>query len=158
MVRDAAHSSMFRTSDFIGLLIVVCGGLVEYAFLWEWSLPLPPWIRIAAGVAVGCPGIALIAAGRAALGKADQPSEPGRPTTRIVRSGVFRHTRNPTYLGLVALLLGIGIAANYIAWILGSVLAVLAMHYLLVIPEEEYLMARFPDEFRHYATSVRRWV
>ncbi len=158
MAQDVAHSSIFRTSDFIVLLALVCGAVIEYVLFWDWSLPLSTPRRVFVGAIVARMGVALIFASRIALREANQPSKPGKPATQIVTSGVFRYTRNPTYLGLGILMLGIGVAANYIAWIALSILAVVAMHYVLVIREEEYLVSEFPNEYLCYKSRVRRWI
>ena len=158
MAQDAAHSSIFRTSDFIVLVAFAGGTLIEFVFFSEWSLPLSTPLRILFGVAIASMGVTLIVSSRLALREANQPSKPGQPTTQMVTSGVFRYTRNPTYLGLGILILGTGVAVNFIAWIALSVLVILAMHYLLVIPEEEYLADKFPHEYSDYKSKVRRWL
>ena len=158
MTRDAAHYSIFRTSDFIVLLALAIGTLAELLFLSDRSLPLSTAGRLAVGIPLAAAGVGFIVAARAALGRAKQPSGPGLPTTRIVTSGIFRYTRNPTYLGLGILMLGAGIAMNFIAWIALSAAVVVAMHYLLVLPEERYLAERFPDEFADYKSKARRWI
>lgn len=158
MAQDAAHSSIFWTSDFIVLFALVSGAVIEYVLFWDWSLPLSTSPRVVVGVIVASMGVALVLASRVALREANQPSEPGKSTTQIVTSGVFCYTRNPTYLGLGILMLGIGVAANYIAWIALSILAVVAMHYMLVIREEEYLVEKFPNEYLCYKSRVRRWI
>jgi protein-S-isoprenylcysteine O-methyltransferase Ste14 len=61
-------------------------------------------------------------------------------------------------LGVALLIFGLGVAFNFVAWVFASALAVIAMHYLLVMPEERYLLARFPVEYGEYMRSVRRWI
>ncbi len=157
-LEDSAHQSLLQTSEFIAVVVLAAGAAIEYFFGGGWSLPLSPPLRVAIGLGVAGTGLVLIAASKAALGKASQPSEPGRPTTEIVTSGIYRHSRNPTYLGLSLVLLGVGIATNMAAWIVGSFIALLSMHIFLVRPEERYLADRFPEGFRAYRSRVRRWI
>lgn len=158
MTIDSAHSSMYRTSDFILLIILLSGGLIEYLFIWELSLQVAVYIRIIIGIAIITLGIFLIGKSNSTLKKERQPSEPGKATTQIIQSGIYSKTRNPTYLGCSILLLGLGIVFNFFAWIVGAFLSLILMHFLLVIPEEKYLTSKFPQEFDSYKKKVRRWI
>jgi len=62
------------------------------------------------------------------------------------------------YLGAPFLLAGIALVVG-LPWSLMLLLPSLAAcHYLLVKPEERYLAARFPYEYRRYAATVHRWL
>ncbi|MGW9686352.1 methyltransferase family protein [Flagellimonas sp. 2504JD1-5] len=158
MTQDYAHKSILRTSDFILTIIIVIGGLVEYFFIWHWSLPIPEYLRIILGTVLLLFGISLIAKSKSELDKAEQPSEPGKPTTQIIQTGIYALTRNPTYFGCAILLLGLGITFNFFTWAIGSLFALILMHMLLVLPEEKYLTSKFPKEFSEYRKKVRRWI
>ncbi|MDN5204506.1 methyltransferase [Fulvivirgaceae bacterium BMA10] len=158
MKKDAAHNSIYQTSDFILIAIFIVGALIEYGFLWHWSLPIAIWIRLMLGIIFLIIGIYFIMAGKSALDKEKQPSEPGKPTTHIVQSGIYKVTRNPTYLGCCLLLLGSGVTFNFIAWMAGSFICFLLMHHFLVLPEEKYLMSKFPEAFSSYVSKVKRWL
>jgi protein-S-isoprenylcysteine O-methyltransferase Ste14 len=81
-----------------------------------------------------------------------------KETTALVASGVFRFTRNPIYLSMVLLVIGVGLALNS-PWSLllavptGSVLCLTAIK-----PEERYLEAKFGDAYRAYRRAVPRWL
>ncbi|WP_420601857.1 methyltransferase family protein [Flagellimonas sp.] len=158
MKEDYAHKSILHTSDFILTIVIVVGGLVEYFLLWHWSMPIPEYLRIILGITLLLFSISLIAKSKSELNKAKQPSEPGKPTTQIIQSGIYAQTRNPTYLGCAILLLGLGITFNFYSWVVGSLFALVLMHVLLVLPEEKYLSAKFPKEFSEYKKKVRRWI
>ncbi|MFQ5932526.1 MAG: methyltransferase family protein [Nitrospiraceae bacterium] len=85
-------------------------------------------------------------------------ANPGhQPTTKIVRSGPYRFSRNPIYLAGLILQLGIALWFNSL-WVAGSLAVPPALMWLVVIPREErYLEARFPSEYAAYRASVRRW-
>lgn len=82
---------------------------------------------------------------------------PGRSATALVQSGVFSRTRNPMYLSLALVILGLAIGtAN--PWM--AVMAPLFMIYLqerVVRREEAYLGARFGEAYAAYRKRVRRW-
>ena len=90
--------------------------------------------------------------------KARTDFNPRKPTTAIITTGPFRFSRNPSYLVLTLLCVGIGIAAGSI-WILGLLIpAIVVMHYGVIVREERYLENKFGEEYLRYKRSVRRWL
>ena len=90
--------------------------------------------------------------------KARTDFNPRKPTTAIITTGPFRFSRNPSYVGLTLLCVGIGIAADSI-WILGLLIpAIVVMHYGVIAREERYLENKFGEEYLRYKRSVRRWL
>jgi len=78
------------------------------------------------------------------------------PTTAIVSDGLYRLTRNPIYLGLSLIYLGLGFAVDSL-WIVALPLVVLVIvHFSIVAREERYLESKFGDAYRHYKGTVRR--
>ena len=77
---------------------------------------------------------------------------------RLVTTGIYRWTRNPVYLGYVAMLAGVTLfRGNF--WGLALVpLLVLTMNGLVIRPEEADLAERCPEEFAAYRARVRRWL
>ena len=124
------------------------------------SLPgafLTPAI-VAGGAVLVIVGAALVVLARRALAQHGQPTDPGRPTSTLVTSGVFSVSRNPLYLGGVCMLVGMALALN-LPWVFVLLLpAFVACHFVLIAPEERYLAATFGDEYRVYAARVQRWI
>ena len=90
--------------------------------------------------------------------RAGTTPNPTKATTAVVVHGPYRLTRNPMYLGLVALYLALVVFVNSL-WPLVLLPAVVAMVQRLVIEREEaYLEAKFGDEYRAYKGRVRRWL
>lgn len=80
------------------------------------------------------------------------------PSEAILTTGPFRFSRNPLYVSLALLQIGIGIAAD-MAWIIVLVIPVLAViRYGVIAREERYLERKFGEEYLRYKNSVRRWV
>jgi protein-S-isoprenylcysteine O-methyltransferase Ste14 len=103
-------------------------------------------------------GVVLVALTRRQLAQFGQPTDPGRPTSRLVTTGVYGVSRNPLYLGGIVVLAGGALALDLPwVWVL-LVPAVIGCHVILVAPEERYLAARFGDEYRAYAARVCRWI
>jgi len=83
---------------------------------------------------------------------------PGGATTTILDRGPFGLTRNPLYVGLLALSAGL-------ALLMGSVWALLVvpvewalLHWGAVLPEERYLAEKFGTAYDAYRSRVRRWI
>src|SRR5436853_408495 len=71
--------------------------------------------------------------------------------------GPYKLTRNPMYLGLAVLYLGITFVANAL-WPLVFLPEGIALVYLFAIRlEEDYLTREFGDAYRDYRSKVRRW-
>ena len=81
------------------------------------------------------------------------------PTNRkLITSGPYQFTRNPMYLGLVILTLGIAIWVG--AWpMFGAPIALFATANWVHIPFEEAKMRRqFGPAYDNYVARVRRWI
>lgn len=84
--------------------------------------------------------------------------EPYKPTTAIVTDGLFGWSRNPIYLSMVAVMVGIAVAINNF-WVLVMLAPVLVVMSIGVIAREErYLLGKFGDDYQRYKDTVRRWL
>ena len=83
---------------------------------------------------------------------------PWDPPRRLVRTGLYRFSRNPMYVGVLMILTGW--AAGFHSWSLagyGAVVAV-AFHLRVLLYEEPTLARRFGDEWDRYKRQVSRWI
>lgn len=105
-------------------------------------------------------GILFDLSGLFAFRKARTTINPLRPgnTTTMIRSGIYRHTRNPMYVGLLIFL------STWALWqanLLACVILPLFVSYMnryQIIPEERILSSKFGVEYSTYTQSVRRWL
>ena len=121
------------------------------------AIPLDRTARIALGLIVIAAGIVPIAWARVHFVRTRQNPIPWKPTPELIFQGPYLYTRNPMYVGMTMLQVGLGIALNVI-W--GSLLAPLSLaivHLIAVRPEEAYLSQKFGDPYRQYLTRVRRY-
>ncbi|MCG8533119.1 MAG: isoprenylcysteine carboxylmethyltransferase family protein [Desulfovibrionales bacterium] len=80
-----------------------------------------------------------------------------RPASTLVTTGIYRRSRNPMYIGEIAILVGIGILSNS-WWILaGSGVFCCYLRYYVIRREEAYLLRRFGDAYGLYCRTVYRW-
>jgi len=138
------------------LIYVGLGAALSAALGWPRLLGLPVAPLGIALVVLGC-----VPSFWAALLFRRERTEinPTSPANRkLVTSGPFGLTRNPMYLGLVIVTLGIAVWVG--AWpMFLSPIALFVTANGVHIPFEEAKMRRqFPTEFQAYAGRVRRWI
>jgi protein-S-isoprenylcysteine O-methyltransferase Ste14 len=115
------------------------------------ALPLTAWILIALGMAVLAWAMLTFRRARTAI-------MPFNPASTIVTTGPYRFSRNPMYVALTLVYLGLSLLVGTV-WPIVLLPVVLWSLYLLVIRREErYLGAAFADEYGAYRRRVRRWV
>jgi protein-S-isoprenylcysteine O-methyltransferase Ste14 len=83
---------------------------------------------------------------------------PGQETSAIIDEGPFRVSRNPLYLGLLALYVGLALLAPTVWGLLLSPAAMLLLEWGAIRPEERYLHERFGAPYDDYRRRVRRWL
>jgi protein-S-isoprenylcysteine O-methyltransferase Ste14 len=81
-----------------------------------------------------------------------------KPTTALVTEGPFRYSRNPIYVALTLLYVGVALLINALWILLLIVPAVLVLRYGVIAREEAYLARKFGDAYRQYMAQVRRWL
>jgi protein-S-isoprenylcysteine O-methyltransferase Ste14 len=75
----------------------------------------------------------------------------------LVTEGLFRHTRNPMYVGKFLMVLGAGIASNHWPALLAFTSAYSLMYQAVTLAEEDYLRGKFGASFDAYCARVPRW-
>jgi protein-S-isoprenylcysteine O-methyltransferase Ste14 len=126
-------------------------------FFWPASF-LPLAITAPLGVLVILGAIALGVSAIQEMLAANTPLDVRKPSTEIVTSGVFQTSRNPIYLGMLILYIGIAILANSL-WILILILPfAIILQKGVIEPEETYLEQKFGDRYLRYKAKVRRWI
>jgi protein-S-isoprenylcysteine O-methyltransferase Ste14 len=83
---------------------------------------------------------------------------PVRPSTALVIEGPYRLTRNPMYVGMLFLYLGVTCWSGLMWPLLLAPVLVRVIHLTVIGREERYLIRKFGDEYRHYQAHVRRWL
>jgi protein-S-isoprenylcysteine O-methyltransferase Ste14 len=76
----------------------------------------------------------------------------------LVVAGLYRHVRNPMYVGNVLILLGVAVASNSWSCVLVAVPLFLAIYSSIVAAEEEFLGRTFGARHAAYVGAVPRWV
>ena len=161
--RSISDSGMQKNPDMAAWrpaaieLSAVLTGLMLHA-LWPREIPL------AAGLAwIGVPlfiglGFTIIALSCREFARARTSIRPDRGANALIRTGPFRWSRNPLYLAVSLLIVGIGVWVNSL-WVLLMLLPlVLVMSRAVIAREERYLEHKFGQVYVDYKQSVRRWL
>ena len=154
--RDTSNPVIRPPLLFLGAL---AAGLVAD----RWIVPLDFisvrwWIRQCIGGLLILLGMGVVVDCARRFRRAGTNVEASRPTTAIVNSGLYRYSRNPIYLGLSTIHLGVAVADNngWLPILLVPVLAVL--RFGVVAREELYLERKFGPQYIAYKARVRRWL
>ena len=78
--------------------------------------------------------------------------------TKLITDGIYKFSRNPMYLGLLLVLLGISIILNPTGGFILIPLFILYLNLFQIIPEENAMVDLFKGEFLEYKENVRRWI
>jgi protein-S-isoprenylcysteine O-methyltransferase Ste14 len=78
--------------------------------------------------------------------------------TSLVTSGPFRISRNPIYLGMASILLGVAVLMGTLVAFAFPVLFIMLIEFFIIPGEERKLEKLFGEPFREYKKSVRRWI
>ena len=99
-----------------------------------------------------------IASARILFVRTGQNPIPWKPTPELIFKGPYRYTRNPMYVGMTLIELGLGVALNNL-WIpVFAAPALVTVHFIAVLPEERYLSDRFGQSYTTFLTQVRRYL
>jgi protein-S-isoprenylcysteine O-methyltransferase Ste14 len=83
---------------------------------------------------------------------------PGQATHAMIEEGPYRCSRNPLYVGLLALYLGVALLAPTLWGLVMFPAAVLLVRWGAIHPEERFLHERFGAQYDDYTRRVRRWL
>ncbi|MGN6469304.1 MAG: methyltransferase family protein [Rhizobiaceae bacterium] len=130
----------------------------------SWAAPLP-WLSeplagmlLVAGVALSVAAIAMVVTAIHTLHKAKTTVRLDWPAQSLVQNGPYSISRNPIYLGNTLFMIGIGLAAGMLWFILLGIVAAFFTQKLAIEREEPHLDQRFGKKYRDYCKRVRRWI
>jgi protein-S-isoprenylcysteine O-methyltransferase Ste14 len=135
--------------------------LVGYGIHRLWPVALIPkaseWLDPIGGVLVGIGvGVALTAA--ITFRRAGTHVNPTKPATTVVAHGPFRFTRNPMYLSLALVYLGVTALINSLWPLLLFPPVIWIISTFVIAREEAYLERKFGATYLEYKKRVRRWL
>ncbi len=151
--KDAPN--VIAVPPLIYLAFLAVGLLLDYLF----PVPvLPNSIQYAVGFGISIASGLIMPFVLLRFKNANTNFDPRKPTTRIITTGPYRYSRNPSYVSLTMLYLGIAIAADSVWVLAGLIPTLVVMHYGVILREEQYLENKFGEEYLRYKNTVRRWL
>lgn len=145
----------------IALPPVIFGAFLTAGLVLEYLFSRPMMAQsgqyIAGGIVIAV-SFVLIPGALRGFRHAETPLDVRKPTSAIITDGPYRISRNPIYLSMMLLYLGIGLMIDGV-WILllAAPLAVV-IQYGVILREEAYLEGKFGESYLAYKQSVRRWI
>jgi len=127
-------------------------------WLWPLSFGLPSLVRwVAAAILILAP-LSIVPTLFALFRRANSKYDVRDVPKGLVTDGPFRVSRNPGYLAMIVMSVGVAILLDN-PWILPAIVpAVLVIRYEVIAKEEAILEREFGDDYRRYKARVRRWL
>ncbi len=139
---------------FLGFILL--GFAVDW--LWPAGFGVPAAVRWTVGLILIVGPISVLPSLFTAFRRANSEYDVRKMPNALVTDGAFRYSRNPGYLGLIIVTVGIAVAFDDPWVLLALVPAIALVHYGVVLMEEAVLERAFGDEYREYKRRVRRWI
>ena len=139
---------------FVGFTLL--GVILRYS-VGPIPFPATSWTRLG-GIAVLLAGVTIIISARTLFTRTGQSPVPWKPTPELILRGPYRFTRNPMYVGVTCVQIGLGVAVGNVWIALLAPVALLAVHFIAVLPEEKYLADKFGPGYDEYRARVRRYL
>jgi len=92
------------------------------------------------------------------LKKEKTTTDPYKTPSKLVRYGLFKFTRNPTYLGMALTLIGVAILLGSITSFVFPIIFIILTDWLVIPVEEKNLEKKFGKKYIEYKMRVRRWI
>jgi protein-S-isoprenylcysteine O-methyltransferase Ste14 len=143
------------------LALVILAGL----FMWLGALYLPtlnfrfPFQPVLAWL-LGLSGALICVLGVVEFRRAKTTVDPINPgaASSLVRTGIYRRTRNPMYVGFLLILAAWAIATGNFGSFLVLPAFVFYLNRFQIKPEERALTSVFGDDFKSYCAEAPRWI
>ena len=156
--RELIEDGRITTPTFLAVFVAYVGhAAVTLLAAWRgaWPLPIPRPFALLAGMLLMVLGALIYLSGRVRFRSFRLTW--GLDTSRLVTSGIYRHTRNPQTIGAILLQLGIALLGRSALAMLLVALLWLGSRIWLPI-EERVLKERFGEEYAKYRADVPRYL
>lgn len=118
----------------------------------------PSWSETVGGLSLILIGIGLNVASDRVFRRQGIGVRPFSPTPSLAVSGPFRFSRNPMYLGLVAIGSGVAVSTGILPNLIWAFLLAIWLQAAYIGPEERFLRERLGSSFDDYSSRVPRWL
>jgi len=142
------------------IVALIVAGAMWVAGHFADRLEVPEPVRTFGAITLALIGGGMTFSGARAFRKVKTTINPLTPekTSTFVRTGIYRVTRNPMYLGLLFVLTGWSVFLESSFALLGLPGFVLYIGRFQIAPEERMLEKLFGSAYSDYRHQVRRWL
>ena len=149
--KTAAGPSVRFPPPLVFLGFVLLGPLIEHFVTVP---PLAGWWQLGATLIVL--GVVPLAMAQGLFRKTGENPVPWTATGEIIDSGIYGVTRNPMYLGMTIISLGLAVVLHSWLALLLLPIAVSVIDTQVIASEEPYLAGKFGAPYRAYMARVPR--
>jgi protein-S-isoprenylcysteine O-methyltransferase Ste14 len=103
-------------------------------------------------------GVAVILWAARLFSKAGTTIKPFQEPSKLVVGGPYRWSRNPIYLGMVVILIGVGLVLGTLSSFVIVPLFIWLIRKRFILPEEAMLEKSFGFTYAEYKRLIRRWL
>lgn len=133
--------------------------LLMYAFYrWLPLMEILGWPASYGGAFLMVFGATMGVMSAALFKKVDTGLVPFDEARVLVTVGFFRYTRNPMYLSMVMLLLGVAILSGKLGPFIPIPFFIWIIRNNFILGEERFMEEAFGEEYLSYKKLVRRWI
>ena len=140
-------------------LICIAALLIGLALDAIWPLvSIPDYLRyivgglLIVGSLLAMPGILI------KFRRTNTPFDVRKSPSAFITDGLYKFSRNPSYVALVVLFIGLGVALSNLWVVIWLVPAAVIIDKYVIPEEERRLEQAFGNQYRVYKAQVRRWL
>ena len=154
---DRSNRALMAIS-FLFLPLIVALPYLEFIYFLRTYLSGIKHVIALVGVMILLLGSIILLASRVQIGQFGGPRITIEDEHQLVTTGMYRHIRNPEYLGFLLLLFGYAFSLGSMLVAFLIVIGLFAVFRSRIKLEEELLLAAFGDEYRDYMERTWRLI
>lgn len=158
---DTVHDfvgKLFRLTLIVAALIVFVFSFLEGYY--HWLSPIT-WMNssmlIIIGIALLVLALIWVLVAQLQMGDSWRIGIDEKSESALVQHGLFGVSRNPIFLGMLVMLVGMLLILPTAATLTVSALGFVLIHVQVRL-EEDFLAEKYGEDYRRYQMSVRRWI
>ena len=141
--------------SFPPVITLACLGM---QFILYMMLPLEVNLSLLLGLILLIGSVAIIVMAFKELQNYETTYIPDGEPEKLVKTGPFKFTRNPIYLGMFGILIASAFLMQSISAMLIPILFLSIIQNTWIPHEEDKLKEKFPEEWEQYTSLTRRWL
>lgn len=151
-IRDSNRNPLPILMLLVSLLIaLVLNNILPIANILYWPVKFIGLIFIVVGLNLVVFSLYYLKTYQVIIHEGDIPS-------KLIKTGPFKFSRNPVYLGFFAVTLGVAFLLGSLSSFFVPILFLLVINSTVIPLEETILKKTFKQEYLHYQKSVRKWI